>query len=119
MKCIVKHMKLLSCMLVFSLILSGCTVSGASVTDYETGDYKKTAYKADGYSASLCVATDDVNQSSVDMDSGLHAAGLFDVTNKEVLYASNIHKKLYPASTTKILTALIALKYGNLSDTIT
>ena len=83
-------MKLLSCMLVFSLILSGCTVSGTSVTDYETGDYKKTAYKADGYSASLCVATDDVNQSSVDMDSGLHVAGLFDVTNKEVLYASII-----------------------------
>ena len=26
---------------------------------------------------------------------------------------------MYPASTTKILTALIALKYGNLSDTIT
>ena len=34
-------------------------------------------------------------------------------------YAQNIYEKLYPASTTKILTAYIALKYGNLEDYVT
>ena len=119
MRCIVKYVKVLSCALAVSLTFGGCAASGMSVADYEAGDYKKTEYQADGYASSLCVATEDVKQSSVDLDSGLHAAGVFDVTSGSVVYSLNIHKKLYPASTTKILTALIALKYGNLSDTIT
>ena len=48
-----------------------------------------------------------------------HAVGLFDVNNAETDCAYNIHKKIYPASTTKILTALVALENGNLSDTVT
>ena len=49
----------------------------------------------------------------------VHAVGLFDVNNAETDCAYNIHKKIYPASTTKILTALVALENGNLSDTVT
>ena len=110
MRCIVKYVKVLSCALAVSLTFGGCAASGMSVADYEAGDYKKTEYQADGYASSLCVATEDVKQSSVDLDSGLHAAGVFDVTSGSVVYSSNIHKKLYPASTTKILTALISVK---------
>ena len=33
---------------------------------------------------------------------------------KEVLYAKNIYERLYPASTTKLMTALVALKNGDL-----
>ena len=36
-----------------------------------------------------------------------------------VRYSNRIHDRLYPASTTKILTALIALERGNLSDVVT
>ena len=112
-------MKITSCLLALSIILSGCASSGLSIASYESGDYIKTPYKAEGYAASLCVTENDVKKETVEMDSGLHATGFFDITNGKVLYSSNLHKKLYPASTTKILTALIALKYGNLSDTIT
>ena len=49
----------------------------------------------------------------------VHAVGLFDVNNAKTDCAYNIHKKIYPASTTKILTALVALENGNLSDTVT
>ena len=38
---------------------------------------------------------------------------------KEVLYSQNLFEKLYPASTTKILTAYIIIKYGNLDDKVT
>ena len=34
-------------------------------------------------------------------------------------YAQNIYQRMYPASTTKILTAYLALKYGNLDDVLT
>lgn len=119
MKCIVKHMKFLTCTLALGVVLSGCSSGNTSITAFEAGDYIKTSYKAEGYASSLCIATENVKPDSVELDSGLHAVGLFDVTDGDVLYASNIHKKLYPASTTKILTAYIALKYGNLSDTVT
>lgn len=66
----------------------------------------------------LCVANENTENSEVDM-SLAEAAGLFDITNSETLYAKNVHEKLYPASTTKILTAYIVLKYGNLEDTVT
>lgn len=47
------------------------------------------------------------------------AAGLFDLGNNQLLYGRNIHERLYPASTTKLLTAYVAIKYGDLSATTT
>lgn len=44
------------------------------------------------------------------------AAGVFHLDTKEVTYSQNIYGRMYPASTTKILTAYVALKYGNLDD---
>lgn len=67
----------------------------------------------------LCVAgTDNITLGDINIAETV-GAGLFNVNQKEVVYSMNIHKKLYPASTTKILTALLVLKYGNLSDEIT
>ena len=34
----------------------------------------------------------------------------------KVLYEKNCNQKMYPASTTKILTAILAIEKGNLSD---
>lgn len=48
------------------------------------------------------------------------AAGiLVEESTGKVLYEKNSHEKMYPASTTKILTALLVLEKGNLSDTVT
>lgn len=47
------------------------------------------------------------------------AAGVFNLNTKEITYAQNIYKKVYPASTTKILTAYLALKYGDLDEILT
>lgn len=41
------------------------------------------------------------------------AAGVFNLAKKEITYAQNIYERVYPASTTKILTAYLALKYGD------
>ena len=83
---------------------------------YHTGNDKNSESHLMG--EKLCVVNDNIEKETVDM-SLAEAAGLFDISNYETLYAKNVHEKLYPASTTKILTAYIALKHGNLDDTVT
>jgi D-alanyl-D-alanine carboxypeptidase (penicillin-binding protein 5/6) len=72
-----------------------------------------------GFAADLCVTNTDVTAGTdVDMENAT-AAGLFDIASGEVMYAKNIHETVNPASLTKVLTALCALKYGNLDDVLT
>ena len=47
------------------------------------------------------------------------AAVVMDAGTGSILYAKNIDGHEYPASITKVLTSLIALKYGSLSDQVT
>ena len=47
------------------------------------------------------------------------AAVLLDATTGAVLYARNAHQRRDPASTTKIMTALLAFEYGRLDDLVT
>ncbi len=47
------------------------------------------------------------------------AAIVMEASTGAILYAKNIDAKEYPASITKVLTALIALENGNFSDTVT
>lgn len=49
----------------------------------------------------------------------MDAAFLYDVDNETVLYAVNPDTPMYPASLVKIVTALIAVEKGNLSDAVT
>ena len=46
------------------------------------------------------------------------AAALIDSRNEQLLFEKNSNKRMYPASTTKILTAIIALERGNLEDIV-
>lgn len=50
---------------------------------------------------------------------GASAAILVEAETGTILYAKNIHQRSYPASTTKILTTLIAAEQGNMSDMVT
>lgn len=47
------------------------------------------------------------------------AAILMDMKTGRVIYSKNPQQKMYPASTTKIMTGILALEYGNLSDVVT
>lgn len=47
------------------------------------------------------------------------AAALFDLNANEAIYARNVHEKMYPASLTKVMTALVALDYGRLEQILT
>lgn len=85
---------------------------------YEAATYNTHYFKEDLLSTDLCVSTDNVSSEYSPDTSSLKSAALFDVTNAETSYAYNIHKKIYPASTTKILTALVAIENGDLSEEV-
>lgn len=67
----------------------------------------------------LCVAADADSDIKVPGAQTAEAAGVFHLNKKTVPYSKNLYKKLYPASTTKILTAYVAIKHANLSEIVT
>lgn len=127
MKCTNKW-KLLCLYGIAAVFISGC---GQTAVTYEnpydiyrtSTDYGLTSNLSSSekkyFSQNLCVS-DDVNIGLESTDYQVaEGAGTFNLATNTVTYAQNIYKKLYPASTTKILTAYIALKYGNLDDYVT
>ncbi len=83
-----------------------------SVSSFRIVNLEEDAQTAAPFADNLCVASGDIGSADVDM-SNASAAGLFDLNRKETLYAKNVHERLYPASLTKIMTALIALENGS------
>ncbi len=72
---------------------------------------------APGFAKDLCVSQDNVNLTSITITSG--SAGLFDLTEKNVVYSKDMFTRRSEASLTKIMTAMVALEYGNLDDLVT
>lgn len=74
---------------------------------------------AEPFASHLCVVTDDVtDDESVDM-SQASAAILFRLNDQKILYSKSAHEILYPASLTKVMTALVALQNGSLDQVLT
>lgn len=121
MRCTSKgRLCLIGCMAFAFLYLSGCSGEPkALVTEFEKAHYNTELYESTLYAEELCVAETDVALEGYEGDTALHASSLFDLENKNVLYSWQSHERLYPASTTKIMTALLALENGNLEDTVT
>ena len=44
---------------------------------------------------------------------------LMDMSSGRVLYSKNLDERVYPASTTKMMTGILALEMGNMSDSVT
>lgn len=109
------------------MLMAGCGGSREDVPMayqiYDTTDtYIEDLKEDDGteaafFSRDLCVGGQENTVSEDLPDENVETAAVFCIDDKKVSYAKNIYEKRYPASTTKILTALLALKYGN-PDTI-
>lgn len=122
MKCISKVIPVLF----MAMLLTGC--NGKKFEIPYNIDTTISAYSfdasdamtvADSFASDLCVTSSDVTEGTeVDMSLAT-AAGLFDVSSLNTMYAKNVHKQLHPASLTKVMTALLAMKYGKLDDVIT
>lgn len=68
-------------------------------------------------------ATEAINESDTpmaeDINVNAYAAIVLDMKTGRVLYEHDADEKNYPASTTKIMTAYLALKYGDPDDMVT
>ena len=122
MKCINKRfVRVCSLLLVCSL----CTISGTGCGENRLEDAfeadlpgigiqtSEESSKIPYFASDLCVTDTDVQDIEADTEDAL-AACFFNLNEKKVLYAKNIHERMYPASTTKIMTALVALDKGDL-----
>ena len=115
-------------LLICFAVLTGVILAGAVIiwgqvknytVSYESDHFNTNVYQGSMFSSDLCVAAEEVDLEGFEPDADLHAAGLFDLENKSVLCGYKLYDKVYPASTTKIMTALLALKYGNMDDEVT
>lgn len=72
------------------------------------------------FADNLCVS-EDISIGTDQTDAQVaEAAAVFNLETGNVVYAKNIYEKLYPASTTKILTAYLTIKYAkDLNEKVT
>ncbi len=114
--------------IILCLSLSGCTQRTDVADAYDL--YDTTAQYSvlgngsgsDGtslFATDLCVGGTENTESDQVIPECAESAGVFMVDQGEITYSQNIYEKNYPASTTKILTAYIALKYGDLDQMLT
>lgn len=126
MRCINKRIAVLLCMtILLSFCLTGCGEAAYSMP-YDLSS-PVSAYRfqnsssgnlAGLFAEDLCVIDQDVSVNSVDTSES-EAALLCSINDKTVLYGKNANVRLNPASLTKVMTAIVALKYGNLDDMLT
>lgn len=111
-------------LLIIAIILGGCKKSSGQFFSYQnnvaSANYEMglKLSENDFFAQSLVTLSDEDYNKNNDLING-EAALLLDISNKEVLYAKNPYEKLYPASLTKLMTALVALKRGEPTDTVT
>ncbi len=111
---------------VLACLLSGCgRLSYDMVYDADSGISsfniisKQDAGTAAAFAANLCVVTEDVTEGTDADLSQSKAAILFELNHNEIVYAKNANTVLNPASLTKVMTALVALRYGKPDQVLT
>lgn len=111
--------EVLSALLLIVLpIASGCGRSNI-LTEYELANFNKGIYSTTLYATDLIPASDNTILSGYESSSKIFATALFNLDDGTLLQSTNLLEPLSPASTTKIMTAYVALKYGNLDDMVT
>lgn len=106
------------------MLFSGCQNTSNQFLSFELfsaeseslSDYQLS--QADFFSKDLVIVPEEVNiGGDAELTSG--ASLLVNISDQKVLYADHVYDKLYPASLTKLLTALVVLRYGELTDSVT
>ena len=118
-------------MLILGLLTCGCGSDvaidnpydiSASATNYKTEAMTESSGSSADvhyFAEDLCVAPKEQTQSDAVTDEVVEAMGVFLPADGTISYQKNIYEKMYPASTTKILTAYLAITQSNLDDIVT
>lgn len=100
--------------LLFSVLAAFYTMSSALLTVSAT-DFQAEAEAR----KSLAVQSNQIENWPAGPAIGAEGAILMEANTGAILYSKNIHEKLYPASTTKILTALVAAENSKMDEMVT
>lgn len=112
--------RILLCCLLIVLVMSGCAKRKvAYVTEYAGSEYDHSIKWNDTYAMDLCLVSDFNEKKEKVIDDQLKGYGAFSEKEYDILGLYNSDKKVYPASTTKVMTALLALESGKLDETVT
>jgi D-alanyl-D-alanine carboxypeptidase len=78
---------------------------------------EQVSQRVPAMAAELCVVTGDEDGPGEGVTA--EAAGVFSEADQRVIVQKNVYEQLYPASITKVMTALLAVKYADLDETVT
>lgn len=104
----------LVCVSVFSLPLTDALLPGSTTVHADT-DYMEQMEQQ----KTLPIQSNGIENWPQGPAIGAKSAILMEMNTHTILYAKNIHEKCYPASTTKILTCLLAMQNCTMDETIT
>ena len=117
-------------LLLFALFCAGCgtasvkpeevplTYTGSkSFEYYDVGNDRNADYLT-GRGAEVCIPSGETGESA-SLGAEEYVYGLYRLSDQKVLSEYGVMKRVYPASTTKLLTALVVLKHCNLSESVT
>lgn len=107
--------KFLAC-LILSISLFAGSVYADSLTAYATlEELQEEAEER----KTLPIQSNDIENWPAGPEVSAESAILMEAETGTILYAKNIDEKLYPASTTKIMTCLLAMEQADLDDMVT
>ena len=92
-----------------------------SAEGWESGfleELRQTADYVPGFAADLCVAVEG-EAGTQDSAVNCEAGALFNLTDATTVYGKNMFERMYPASITKVMTAILAIESGNPDDPVT
>ncbi len=104
--------KAAACLIVLAMLLAPAVPAEAAVPEAQL---KTTPIGREDHAFTDHLSIPWPDTPSVDADT----AFLVELNSGTVLYAKNAHKQMFPASITKIMTALVTLENAPLSDTLT
>lgn len=116
--------KKLICIVLSLTFLTGCSNSSNVLLPYSETDnvirYEKNigTEASDFFASDLTVIPDELNHME-DSDITATSALIVNASDDVVLYANNVYERMYPASLTKLITALVILKEADLSEIAT
>ncbi len=125
-----KSKKIVVLMLLFALFCAGCgstsvpenemplAYTGSNSFEYYDVGNDRNADFLSGRGSEVCIPPITADEETAEREEE-YAYGLYRLSDQKVLCESGILDRIYPASTTKLLTALVALKHCNLSESVT
>lgn len=119
-----KKITFIFCLIIATFTLEGCKDSSDLFLSFsenqEANNYNvdNNITESDFFAEDLVIIPEAENLGN-DNELVAEAVLLVSVEDKKTVYANNVYEKLYPASLTKLLTALVLLKNGELTDSTT